>query len=119
MGERPFPLASIAPREVAYYKRQLEGHAYGTPLDPRHNYTKSDWLSWAAALSDSDEDFRQLFDPIWRYANETQQRHPLADLYNTLDAPGLDGKPWMYARPVVGGFFARALLRKNNLTLVA
>lgn len=64
MGDRPFPLEkTIAPREVAYYKRQLEGHAYGTPLDPRHNYTKSDWLSWAAALSASDEDFQLLFDP--------------------------------------------------------
>ena len=117
MGERPFPLEkTIAPREVAYYKRKLQGHAYGTPLDPRHNYTKSDWLSWAAALSASDADFRQLFDPIWLYANQTEQRHPLADLYNTVDSPGVDGKPWMYGRPVVGGFFARALLRKNNLT---
>ena len=110
LGQSPFPVDQVAALEVTYYARRRK--EFGTPLDPRHNYTKADWLSWAAALAASDADFEQLFDPIYDYANATPSRLPLADLYNTDDAR--DSARGMYNRPVVGAFFARALLRQRE-----
>ena len=38
--------ADVFAHEVAYYKKRA--NAFGTPLDPRHTWVKTDWLSWAA-----------------------------------------------------------------------
>jgi hypothetical protein len=47
--EGPFDYDAIAALETAYYLEQA--NEFGTPLDPRHQYTKADWLSWVAAMS--------------------------------------------------------------------
>ena len=93
-------------REVAYYKTKR--NAYGIPLDPRHTYVKTDWLSWVAALSPTAEGFHALFDPIFKYCNETVSRNPFTDLYDTVH-----GTQWwggFVARPVIGGLFAKMLV---------
>jgi hypothetical protein len=45
----PFDYDAIAALETAYYLEQA--NEFGTPLDPRHQCTKADWLSWVAAMS--------------------------------------------------------------------
>ena len=45
----PFDYNAIAALETTYYLKQA--NKFGTPLDPRHRYTKADWLSWVAAMS--------------------------------------------------------------------
>ena len=70
--------------EIAYYKSKM--NAYGVPLDPRHTYVKTDWLSWAAAMAPADADFHAIMDPIFAFANATSSRHPFTDLYDTKTA---------------------------------
>eukprot|EP01063_Lacrimia_lanifica_P036832 TRINITY_DN7406_c0_g1_i1.p2 TRINITY_DN7406_c0_g1~~TRINITY_DN7406_c0_g1_i1.p2 ORF type:complete len:792 (+),score=338.54 TRINITY_DN7406_c0_g1_i1:46-2421(+) len=109
----PFPWAAVVEPEVAYYK--AKANAYGIPMDPRHTYVKTDWLSWAAAMAstvaapgDGDRDFHFIADPIFKYCNETASRDPFTDLYRT--DTGVQDRGGFIARPVIGGLFARMLL---------
>ena len=52
---------------------------YGVPLDSREKYTKSDWLVWAACLSDNNEDFKLLTDPLWSAFNTMRTYCPMTD----------------------------------------
>lgn len=101
----PFP-QSVLDTEVAYYK--TKANAFGIPLDPRHTWVKTDWLSWAACLSGNDDDFAFFFWPIFKFANTTSSRHPFTDLYDTKS--GKQSWGGFVARPVIGGIFARLLL---------
>lgn len=47
---------------------------------------------------------------VYRFANSTPDRVPLSDYYDVETGKNLG----MFARPVVGGFWARALLQKQN-----
>ena len=91
---------------MAYYKSKL--NRFGTPLDPRHTYVKTDWLSWAAAMADADADFHDLMDPIFDYANSTVDRNPFTDLYDTVS--GRQTWESFIARPVIGGIFAKMIV---------
>ena len=96
----------VAPREVKYYISKA--NKYGTPLDPRHTYVKTDWLSWGAAMADNEEDFHAIMDPIFKFANETSTRVPFTDLYDTTT--GRAASSAFVARPVMGGLFAKMLV---------
>ena len=96
----------IARKEVAYYLRMQ--NRYGVPLDNRRDYTKSDWVLWVAALTESDEDFRALVAPIVRYVNETPDRVAVSDWHDTHTAERRNFK----ARSVVGGYFMKLLKDK-------
>ena len=37
---------------------------YGVPLDDRHDYTKTDWLMWVAAMG-SEEQVRDTVEPLY------------------------------------------------------
>ena len=63
----PFPLDKISRQETDFYISQ--SNAFGPPMDPRHPYVKTDWLSWVAALSPTDEGFHALFEPIFKCAD--------------------------------------------------
>ena len=91
-------------REIAWYKKQLK--QFGVPMDNRAEYTKPEWLVWAACLADSRADFDALTAPIFDLANQTPDRVPLTDWYMTTDGKNRG----MYTRSVVGGMWAPLLL---------
>jgi hypothetical protein len=107
LGLGLFP-AEIAQKEIVFYKKTQ--NKYGIPLDNRETYTKLDWVLWTATLSSNQEDFSALFDPVYRFANETPNRVPLTDWYSTTDAHQIG----FQARSVVGGVFIK-MLADNQL----
>ncbi len=102
LGLGIFP-AEVAQKEIAYYLTKQ--NKYGLPLDSRRNYTKSDWIMWTATLAGDIHDFGQFITPVWRFYNETTDRVPMSDWYNT-DSPTHVG---FRARSVVGGFYIKLL----------
>ncbi|WP_394368060.1 glutaminase domain-containing protein [Maribacter polysiphoniae] len=77
----------------------------GLPLDRRKTFTKSDWVVWTATLTENENDFIALIDPIWKYADETTARVPISDLHETTNAKRINFKE----RSVVGGYFIKLL----------
>lgn len=76
---------------------------YGVPLDTRHNWVKSDWELWAAAIAD--ETTRDIFINLEAYwVNTTTQTTPFGDLFNG-DTSGYTSAEFI-ARPVQGGLFS-------------
>nr|WP_239059504.1 DUF4965 domain-containing protein [Bacteroides sp. 224] len=97
-----FP-ASVAQKEIAYYLTKQ--NTYGLPLDSRKNYTKSDWIIWTATLADDTETFKKFISPLYKWVNETTDRVPMSDWYNTDDKTHVSFR----ARSVVGGYFIKML----------
>lgn len=106
LHDEPFSdFKQICRREVNKYS--LELNQFGFPMDLRHTYQKLDWMTWGSALSDDRDTFIALFDRVYRMANETTDRWPLTDLFDTTTA----GIVYYFrARPVVGAVYAPMLL---------
>jgi hypothetical protein len=102
LGLNLFP-DSVLRKEMEYYKKIQ--NKYGLPLDNRETYTKLDWITWTATLTQNRADFEALIDPIFVFMNETPDRSPLTDWYQTKTAR----KVGFTARPVIGGVFAQML----------
>ncbi|WP_276355009.1 glutaminase family protein [Cohnella caldifontis] len=98
---------SVAKREVNWYAGKQ--NRYGVPLDNRATYTKADWLVWAASLADDRETFAGLIEPLWQALNDTPDRVPFTDWYDTLTARQIG----FQHRSVVGGIFIRLLQEKG------
>jgi hypothetical protein len=105
LGLNLFP-TEVARQEMDYYRKTQ--NKYGLPLDNRQPYTKLDWILWTATLTQNQDDFEALVDPVYRFLQETPDRSPMTDWYQTRDAK----KVGFTARPVVGGVFARMLYDK-------
>jgi hypothetical protein len=90
-------------REHRFYRSKLM--KYGVPLDQRRALTKPEWMLWAASLVDDPDLFRDFVERILRYADETPNRVPLADLYLTSNGRQIA----FQARSVLGGFWIRFL----------
>ena len=88
-------LDEVYEKELAYYKKKA--NRYGTPLDSRAAYTKSDWILWCAAMDNT----AALIQPVAAYLKETTTRVPFSDWYQT------DSGMYCYfiARSVQDGIF--------------
>lgn len=102
LGLRLFPPA-VAQKEMAFYRRMQQ--PYGLALDNRRLYTKLDWITWTATLTESRADFDALVGPVYDFLNATPHRVPMTDWYWTHDAT----KVGFQARSVVGGTFLKLL----------
>jgi hypothetical protein len=105
LGLNLFP-DSVLRKEMDFYKKMQ--NKYGLPLDNRQTYTKLDWITWTATLTQNRADFEALIDPIIVFINETPDRSPLTDWYQTKTAKRVG----FTARPVIGGVFAQMLYDK-------
>jgi len=74
---------------------------YGTPLDSRREYTKSDWLMWVAALTECDKKRNTLVAALDLFLKETPDRVPFGDWYETVSGVHHAFR----ARTVQGGCF--------------
>ena len=97
-----FP-ADVSAREIAFYKSHL--NPYGLPLDNRATYTKLDWEIWTASLATSQDDFQIFVHPIYKFLNDTPDRVPMTDWYDTMTAKQIH----FQARSVVGGVYIKLL----------
>jgi hypothetical protein len=102
LGLDLFP-ASALRKEMDYYKKVQ--NKYGLPLDNRETYTKLDWILWTATLTRDRSDFEALLGNVMTFINETPDRSPLTDWYQTKTAR----KVGFTARPVIGGVFMETL----------
>ncbi|HSY20131.1 MAG TPA: DUF5127 domain-containing protein [Candidatus Acidoferrales bacterium] len=105
LGLNLFP-AEVARKEMDFYRKMQND--YGLPLDNRETYTKLDWITWTATLTQNREDFDALIASVIHFINSTPNRSPMTDWYETKTAK----KVGFTARPVVGGVFMRMLYEK-------
>ena len=102
LGLNLFPAAMLR-KEMDFYKTKQS--AFGLPLDSRKDYTKLDWTLWTATLTQDPADFTALLDPVYRFLNETPNRVPMTDWFDTKTAKHVG----FQARSVVGGVFLQML----------
>lgn len=91
-------------KESQWYLRQ--SNPFGAPLDSRADYTKSDWLAWAATLAPDKETRQAILRPIKVFLEQSPDRVPFGDWYDTKSAQALH----FQARSVQGGVFMPMLL---------
>ena len=96
-------------RERKWIITKKSQNQYGLALDNRKDYTKLDWITWTATLTQNRDDFEALIDPIFTFLNATPDRAPMGDWYQNEEAR----KEGFTARPVVGGVFLRMLYDKS------
>jgi hypothetical protein len=100
---------SIGDDEIAWYKK-VQG-PYGLPNDCRTTRCLIDWALWSIALADNELDWHALLEPIAGFVNETPDRVPLCDYFDTTNARRVG----FQARPTVGGLYIKMMLDANML----
>lgn len=100
---------SIGDAEVAWYKK-VQG-PYGLPNDCRTQQCLIDWAVWSIALADNESDWQALIGPIFKFVNETPDRLPLCDWFDTTNGKRVG----FQARPVVGGLYIKMMLDRSLL----
>ncbi|MBS1724268.1 MAG: DUF4965 domain-containing protein [Armatimonadetes bacterium] len=103
LGLGLFP-REVYEKEVVWYLKHQ--NTYGLPLDSRATYTKLDWTVWTACLATNHRDFEAIMAPLYKWMNETPDRVPLTDWFDTKSAKCVGFR----ARSVVGGVFMPMLL---------
>ena len=94
---------AVKKAEIEFYKQKM--NRYGVPLDVRRDYTKIDWLMWSTCIYNDKSYFAAVCESIVNMINETQNRVPLTDWYDTKNAQHL----FFQNRTVVGGLFINLL----------
>ena len=102
LGLDLFP-PQLAASEISFYQRNL--NIYGLPLDNRATYTKLDWSIWTATLAADPQQFQALVHPVFKFLNETPDRVPMTDWYDTKTGRVVGFR----ARSVVGGVYIKML----------
>lgn len=99
--------------ELRWYENHI--NTYGTPLDSRKAYTKSDWICWCAAMSEDAQQAKELMRPIADYLENTKTRVPFGDWYDSVTGR----YEHFIGRSVQGGIympmFKRMLTQENKL----
>lgn len=93
----------VKKNEIKVYAEKM--NRYGVPLDSRATFTKIDWLMWSTRIWDDKEYFEQVCDAITNMLNETTDRVPMTDWYDTKTA---EYRAFIN-RSVVGGLFINLL----------
>ncbi|MFV0504167.1 MAG: glutaminase domain-containing protein [Lachnospirales bacterium] len=78
-----------------------ETNEYGVPLDSRCDYTKTDWILWAASFSNTKDELNKFIKPIYKFLEETPNRVPFSDWIDTKTGGFMHFKN----RTVQGGLF--------------
>jgi len=107
LGLNLFP-SELRQKELAWYKKVM--NPYGVPLDSRFTLTIPEWSVWSACLTDDRNEFMTFIDPIYRFMDESPDRVPMGDRYETKTPKWLDWK----ARPTVGSVFLWMLSDKTR-----
>jgi Glutaminase A six helical-hairpin domain/Domain of unknown function (DUF5127)/Domain of unknown function (DUF4964) len=92
-------------KELQFYKTKL--NKYGLPLDNRADFTKPEWMTWITSMYTNKKDFDDYMHTITKYLNDTPDRIPFNDWYETKTAR----KDAFQARSVVGGIFIKLLFK--------
>ena len=100
------------------YKKEIASNIsnfneFGLPLDSRCDQTKSDWLVWTATMAKNQAEFKKFIAPLWKFYNETPDRVPMTDWYDTVSG-SLIG---FIHRTVQGGLFIKMLDESDKLKL--
>lgn len=98
VGVDIFP-KEIIEREIDFYLSQL--NKYGVPLDERFTYTKADWLSWIAFMSENKEKRNRILQTLVAFVRETPDKVPFTDWYDTQTGKAVGFR----ARPVLGALY--------------
>ena len=95
--------------EIKLYSEKM--NKYGMPLDSRSDYTKIDWLAWTAIMTDDKAYIEKLYQALWNFLNETENRVPIADWYYSTTARQVTYNRYIgfQNRTVVGGLFVHLL----------
>jgi len=101
-GTELFPKEVLASEFKSYLNKF---NKYGLPLDNRADYSKTDWLIWAATLGEGKIDFMCFADSLWDVFNESECRVPMTDWYDTHTAKHINFRN----RSVQGGLFIKLL----------
>ncbi|EMC99870.1 hypothetical protein BAUCODRAFT_63305 [Baudoinia panamericana UAMH 10762] len=87
---------------------------YGVALDTRHNWTKSDWEVFCAAIA-APNTTNLFISDIANFINETPTNGPVTDLYDAINGDWAEGTGHFLDRPVVGGWFALLALNQTGI----
>ena len=109
-GTDIFP-AEVTENEIASNFSHF--NEYGMPLDSRAEYTKADWLVWTATMAKSKADFKRFIAPLWKYYNDTPDRDPMTDWYDTVSCTRVG----FIHRTVIAGLFIKTLDESGKVKL--
>ncbi|MEZ3421718.1 MAG: DUF4965 domain-containing protein [Eubacterium sp.] len=70
--------------EISQYKKMM--NPYGTPLDYRKDFTKTDWMLWASCLDSTTETTKSFSECIVKYLEATNDKNCFTDWYDTVKA---------------------------------
>lgn len=98
LGEEIFSQA-MKEKETEFYLSVI--NKFGIPLDSCHVWTKSDWMCWAASMSEDKKKREKIYASLKVFLTESPDRVPFSDWFDT-DTGKIRG---FQARSVQGGVF--------------
>ena len=98
----------IIDNEAKYYQSKVKH--FSIPLDHRSDLTKTDWILYAASLTDDISIQKEIYGGVVTFLKESVCRVPFSDLYHVECSTIRD----FQNRPVQGGIFILLLKWKAN-----